>query len=485
MKKYLVIGGIVLAVAALIVFSNLTSKKNTVNSFAEVKKGLFEITVTNSGELMAEKSVDITGPVMGVVENQQAQSPNQGQQRQGQQGQQGQGGNRQGGSGGNTGGGAARGGSSGGGGGAMMAMGGMGGRGGGDMHAMDLKILSIVPEGTIVKAGDFVAQLDRSSYENTLKDELTALQTLQTTLRMKLLDTAVTLSNQRDDIKNARYAVDEAKIVEEQSQFEPPAIKRQARMNVERAQRAYEQKQRIYSLIVAQNISAIQNQEITISSRTRRVKDIQDFLSKFTVTAPSSGMVIYKKDRSGAKRKEGSQINSFDGVVATLPDLSTMISKMYVNEIEISKVKLGQKVNVVIDAFPKKAYTGEVSYIANVGEQLPNSDAKMFEVQVKLDGTDMTLRPAMTTGNKILIKSYNDVIYLPTECVQAGIDSIPYVYLKNRTKHIVILGDANDKNVIIKQGLEPGTTVYSVVPPNAENFKVIGSDLIAQIKGKK
>jgi uncharacterized membrane protein YgcG len=117
MKKYFVIGGIVLAVAALIVFSNLTSKKNVVNSYAEVKKGIFEITVTNSGELMAEKSIDIKGPVMGVTNNQQQQ-----------QGQNQGGGNRQGGGGGG-------GGRGGGGGGGGMMMGG----GGGDMHAMTLK----------------------------------------------------------------------------------------------------------------------------------------------------------------------------------------------------------------------------------------------------------------------------------------------------------------------------------------------------------
>ena len=78
------------------------------------------------------------------------------------------------------------------------------------MHAMDLKIQDIVPEGTIVNEGDYIAQLDRTSYDNTLKDELENLTTLQTNLEMKILDTAVVLTNLRDDIKNQRYAVEEA-----------------------------------------------------------------------------------------------------------------------------------------------------------------------------------------------------------------------------------------------------------------------------------
>jgi multidrug efflux pump subunit AcrA (membrane-fusion protein) len=449
MKKISIIAGIVIAIIGLIVFSRMTSKKNIVNTYAEVKKGVFEITVSNSGELMAEKSLDIRGPVIG-------QATNQGDNHGGGQGG-GQGGGRQGG----------------------------GFQGGTDMHAMDLKIQDIVPEGTIVKEGDYVAQLDRSTYNNTLKTELDNLATLEKNLQMKILDTAVVLTNLRDDIKNQVYVVEEAAIVLDQSKFEPPATIRKAQMDLNKSQRALEQKKRSYSLKVAQNLSEINNQKMILARRTRYVNDLQDFLTKFTVTAPSSGMVIYKKERNGAKRKEGSNVNPFDMVIATLPDLSTMMSKIYVNEIEISKVKTGQTANIIVDAFPKKTYTGKVTYIANVGEQLPNSDAKMFEVQIKVDGSDPTLRPSMTTGNKLIIKTFNDVVFIPTECVQTGPDSIPFVFEKNRTKQIVILGESNDKNVIVEQGLDPGTTIYLIPPVEPDKFKLVGQNLISILKEHK
>ena len=222
-----------------------------------------------------------------------------------------------------------------------------------------------------------------------------------------------------------------------------------------------------------------------LARRTRLVNDLQEFLAKFTITAPSSGMVIYKKERNGTKRKAGSSINPFDRVIATLPDLSSMISKIYVNEIEISKVKTGQKVNINVDAFPEKAFTGNVISIANIGEQLPNSDAKMFEVQIKVDGSDPALRPSMTTGNKIIIKTFNDAVFIPTECVQTGSDSIPFVYEKNKTKQIVVLGESNEKNVIVEQGLEPGTTIYLIPPEEPEKFKLVGENLISMIKERK
>lgn len=430
MKRILIISGVVVAVIALIVFNKITSKNKTFNAFAEVKKGLFEVTVSNSGELIAERSLDIKGPEIG-------------------QGTGGQGHDQ--------------------------------GRGG-DMHAMDLKIQDIVPEGTIVKEGDYIAQLDRTSYDNTLKDAVENLKTLQANLEMKILDTAVVLTNLRDDIKNQKYVVEEAEITLAQSKFEPPATIRQAEISLDKAKRALGQKKKSYSLRVAQTLAEIEHQEFHLSRGERLVTDLQEFLSKFTITAPAPGMVIYKKERNGSKRKAGSTVNPFDRVIATLPDLSSMISKIYINEIEISKVKPGQKVNINVDAFPEKVYTGSVMSIANIGEQLPNSDSKMFEVQIKVDGSDPSLRPSMTTANKIIIKIYNDAVYIPTECVQTGTDSIPFVYEKNKTKQIVILGESNEKNIIVERGLEPGTTIYLTTPEEPEKFRLSGEELISQIR---
>ena len=235
-------------------------------------------------------------------------------------------------------------------------------------------------------------------------------------------------------------------------------------MDLDKAQRALEQKKKGYNLRVAQSLADLEHQKLHLSRGTRLVNDLEEFLAQFTITAPSDGMVLYKKDRNGVKRKAGSTINPWDRVIATLPDLSSMISRVFVNEIEVSKVKPGQNVNINVDAFPEKTFTGTVMSIANVGEQLPNSDAKMFEVQIRVDDTDPALRPSMTTGNKIIIKTFNDAVYIPTECVHTGSDSIPFVYEKNKTKQIVILGESNEKNVIVEQGLEPRTTIY-LVPP--------------------
>jgi HlyD family secretion protein len=438
-RKIIIISSILFAFIALGIFNKATSRKTSGDVFAEVKKGVFEITVTNSGELLAERSLDIRGPDLF-------------QQQQQQQGQR------------TGGGGNARGGMQ------VQQV---------NVRAMELKIQDIVPEGTIVAAGDYIAQLDRSAYSNTLKDAQDQLRTYETNLEMKILDTAVVLTNLRDEIKNQRYQVEEARITLAQSRYEPPATIRQAEIILDKAQRNLEQRLKSYELRKAQVLSEIRREKRRFNEQQELVSNIERFLGEFTIKAPAPGMVIYKKERNGSKRKTGSQLNPFDNVVATLPDLSSMLSKVYVNEIEVSKVKPGQQVNIAVDAFPNKTYSGKILTVANIGEQLPNSDAKMFEVNIKLDEADHTLRPSMTTTNKIIIKSYNDVVFIPTECVMAGVDSIPYVYEKHRLKQYIVIGEANEKHVIVEKGLEPGKQVFVIAPESTEKFRVAGEDLIA------
>ncbi|MDQ1296815.1 MAG: transporter [Bacteroidota bacterium] len=425
MRRTIIISGIVAVVAiiTLIVLSKLTAKKDIANLYAEVQKGQFDIVVITTGELQAEKSTDIYGPEFNQSRN---------------------------------------------------------------IRAMDIKITDLVPEGTEVKTGDYVATLDRTSFDNSLKDELERLTTYETNLEVKILDTAVTLSNLRDNIKNLRFTVEEAAITLQQSKYEPPTTIRQAEISLDKANRSLDQSIRGYSLRVEQARSDMRNIKTQLAEQRQRVNDLQTVLAKFIITAPASGMVIYKRDRTGAKRKVGSSISPWDNVVATLPDMSSMISKTYVNEIDVSKVKSGQRVEIAVDAFPEKRYTGVVTSVANIGEQLPNADAKVFEVLIKVDQSDPILRPSMTTGNKIITKTINNVIYIPLECVQAGSDSIPYVYMKNGARQIVVLGESNENNIIVEQGLDPGTMIYLNTPEEPEKFtKLLGEDLITVIKEKE
>jgi len=422
MKKTIIIAAsaLVVLIIALIVIGRISKKKSMENLFVKAQKGAFDIIVTTTGELQAENSIDITGPEFMM--------------------------NRR-------------------------------------IRVMDIKITDLVPEGTEVKKGDYIASLDKTTFDNTLKDQLENLETMETNLEVRTLDTAVSLSNLRDQIKNLKFNVEEARLTVQESKFEPPTTQRQAEISLEKAIRSLDQALRSYELKVEQAKSDMRTIKNQLSEQRQQVKDLQTLLAQFDIYAPADGMVIYKRDRTNAKRKIGSSLSPWDNVVATLPDMSSMISKTYVNEIDVSKVKTGQKVEIMVDAFPEKRYSGSVISVANIGEQLPNADAKVFEVVIKLDGSDNILRPSMTTGNKIVTKTINDVTYIPLECVQTTPDSIPFVYMKNGTKRIVVLGESNENSVIIEKGLEPDEQLYLNTPEEPEKFtKIVGEELISEIK---
>jgi multidrug efflux pump subunit AcrA (membrane-fusion protein) len=347
----------------------------------------------------------------------------------------------------------------------------------------DIKILDLIPEGTVVDSGDYVGALDRSSLDNTMKTTETELEQIRTQYENALVDTSLNLRQMRDEIQNLLFSLEESKITMEQSVFEPPATQRKAKNDYERVLRNYEQELQRYSLRQEQELGKIKDIQIKLSRKESEYNDMLDLLSRFTIYAPKPGMVIYLKEWGGTKRKVGSTISPWDRTIATLPDLSVMVSKTYVNEVDISKIKTGQTVRLGVDAFPDRKYTGVVTDVANVGEQLKNSDAKVFEVLVRMNQSDSILRPSMTTSNEILIATIQDVVYIPLEALYA--DSVPFVYRTNGTKQVVIPGEMNDNFRIIEQGLEEGDEVYLSTPEHSEKFELVGAELVKVLKERE
>jgi hypothetical protein len=137
-----------------------------------------------------------------------------------------------------------------------------------------------------------------------------------------------------------------------------------------------------------------------------------------------------------------------------------------------------------VDAFPEKKYTGLVTEVANIGEQLPNTDAKVFEVVIKLHESDPILRPSMTTSNKIITKTFDSVLYIPLEAVHSN-DSMTFVYLRNNTKQVVVLDESNENEIIVEAGLDAGDKVLLSVPEGADDLKFTGLELVEVIRQKE
>ena len=340
-----------------------------------------------------------------------------------------------------------------------------------NLRITNIQIQDLIPEGTVVDSGDWIATLDRSEADNSLKDILDNYEREVSAWENAKLDSTMTLRQLRDDLVNLNFVVEERKITLEQSKFEPPAIIRQAEIAHEKAVRGYNQACNNYDLKVQQAEATIREAEINMVRYGRSKEEMESVLAQFDITAPAAGMVIYKKEATGQKRTAGSTINPRDLAVATLPDLSRFISATYANEIDIGDLKMGQNVRVGIGAFPDMHLSGTIIYMANVGEQIPNTNAKVFEVKIELNEHDPILRPSMTTTNEVVVDIIDSVLYAPIEAIHEN-DSLTFVYTKEGYKQIVELGEKNENHVIIKEGLVVGEKLYLSIPSESETFKI-------------
>ncbi|MFP3860349.1 MAG: efflux RND transporter periplasmic adaptor subunit [Bacteroidales bacterium] len=400
-KKNLIIAGILIIaiISGFIGITKTTRQEENSKLITEVKEGKFEVVVTTTGELQARQSTEIKGPE--ALRNR-------------------------------------------------------------ELGLREIKIIDMVQEGTVVDSGDYVAELDQTEALSKLKDIEDELEKKKSEYTKARLDTAMELKKLRNDLINQELRVEEHKLRMKQSQYEPPSTQRQAEIEYERAKRELQQAKENYQLKVEQARATMNEVEINLEKQQRTKQNMERVLEEFAITAPQNGMVIYEKNWNGEKRKEGSTISPWDLTVATLPDLSGLISITYVNEIDISRINTGQKVRISVDAFPDNVYTGTVREVANIGQEIKNSGAKVFEVTINLDETDDILRPSMTTSNQIITDAYENVKYLPLEAVHTEKDKA-FVYTINNEKKYIETGTTNENHIIV-ENIEKGEKVRLDVP---------------------
>ena len=342
-----------------------------------------------------------------------------------------------------------------------------------DFRVNSIRIQRLVPEGTIVKKGDFVAELDRSDIMGKLQDAQLDLQQAQSQVTQAQLDSTLELSQARDNLINLTYALEEKEIAVEQSKYESPAVQRQAEIELDKSRRQLTQETKNYQTKVRQNEAKLRDVETELVKKQNEIEKIRELMTKFTVYAPDQGMVIYLRNWDGSKVTEGESISAWSAVVAELPDFSIMESVTYINEVDIQKVAVGQKVIVGLDAMPDKKLTGVVTSVANIGEQRKNYDSKVFEVLIELNESDSLLRPAMTTSNRIVINNVNEALFVPLEAVHA-VDSLSYVFVKDGISPVmrqVDLGMMNDNSVIVHRGVEMGDQLYLTLPEDTSGIR--------------
>ena len=188
------------------------------------------------------------------------------------------------------------------------------------------------------------------------------------------------------------------------------------------------------------------------------------------IKAPTPGMAVLREEfRSGERRRPrvGDMVVKNQPLL-NLPDMSSVIVKTKVREVDLHKIAVGKKAHIEIDAYPQLKLKGEVISIGvlAVSGRQSQSD-KVFEVQVKLSNPDPALRPGMTARVTIHSQKVEEQLTVPLHAIFAGSDQT-YCYRKTYAGFAaapVTIGSHNENWAVVSEGLEEGDRI-ALIDPN-------------------
>jgi multidrug efflux pump subunit AcrA (membrane-fusion protein) len=329
-----------------------------------------------------------------------------------------------------------------------------------------LQIRDLVAEGTMVKKGDYVALLDQTMIKQYIQSSGDALERATAAFNDAKLDSAVNLSASRDELEQLVYDLRYNKLDLEQSVFDSPANQRKAQIAYDRTVRLIDSKKRNYKMRQNQLKIRCGRMERQYNEIKEKYEKYQQALVATTITASGDGMIIYVRKWGNRKTRMGDYVSFWDPTIATLPDLTRLVSETYVEEIYISKIHVGDSVRVFVDALKNKEVPACISNISNIGQEMQGFDANVFKVFIKLTGDISKLMPSMTNNNEIIIKKEENVLTIPLACLFTE-NGKQFVYLKesgNINRRDVVTGERNDKVIIIKSGLKENDKILMSRP---------------------
>lgn len=342
-----------------------------------------------------------------------------------------------------------------------------------DLRLWSMKIVDLAQDGKSVKKGDFIVQLDANQAMEGMREVRQSLEKEVADLNNAKIDSAVKLTEKREAIKNALLDLEYNKIDLEQSKYESEAYQRKAQMTYQKAENEIAKKRRDYILEQNKLKTQVKRSEERVESSNEKLEKFQQAMQSTRITAPEDGIVIFGKSWEGKKFSKDDNIYTYDfaPAIATLPDMSSVISDIYVKEIDIAKIKVGDSVRVTFDALEGTTIMGSIKSIARMGEDHKDFDMKVFSVTIQLDHSDEGLKPAMSSNNEIILDQADDAISVPLACVFNDNGS-KFVYLKTAEgiiKRPVITGFENEESVRIKDGVKEGDLVL-LEPPLEEQL---------------
>jgi HlyD family secretion protein len=330
-------------------------------------------------------------------------------------------------------------------------------------HYWQFQIVNMAPEGKQVKAGEVLIAFDAQR----VRDDLQRFQNELDQANKELEKTRSQIDLERQELisKLAVAENNHEKLKLKQTNdptYDIPNKVEEDRLALEQARREVEA---LKDRIEWHKRSSEATSQIIVSKKTRaenKVNEIKRGMEKFQSKAERDGVIIHKTKWNGERFQVGENVWPWFSILE-LPDLNTIIAEAYVPEVDIGKVKIDQRVDITIDAFPGKSYAGAVKSMGKLVRpkawDIPN---KILDIQIALDQLDtQIMRPGMSVKVKVETSSLANCLAVPLKAVRTTTEGSK-VKVKTEQgwrEQIVKLGDSNGVEVVITEGLRAGDRI--------------------------
>jgi RND family efflux transporter MFP subunit len=209
--------------------------------------------------------------------------------------------------------------------------------------------------------------------------------------------------------------------------------------------------------------SELEAAQVTAKLEKATLDRMKRQLDNCVVKAPQDGILVYSKDRywdPASKIQPGAMIH-YQQTLFSLPDLSRMQVNAKVHEAMVKKIKVGQKAEIKVDAIPNIRFEGVVEKVATLADSRSpwsESSVKEYVTIIKIVNLppDAGLKPGMTAETTVKIQTIPNVLIVPVQAVSEHKGKHFAYVSRGRTveKREVMLGESNDKYVVVASGLE-------------------------------
>ena len=271
-----------------------------------------------------------------------------------------------------------------------------------------LKIVELFPEGEQVAVGDLLVQFEQTDFHKRVMDDEQEVESAKADLEKTLATQKAEIAKLEADIANEEANLRLAELTVERMVFEATVQKEEAEIEAHKAKLSHQQAIEKLASQKIVNAAEVKKRQLNIERQERDLKKARDDLASTTIKAEKPGLVVYGKVWKGERpEKSASATRSGGGVnVISLPDLSHMQVKTYVNEVEVDKLDTGQVATIKLDALPEPTFHGKIKSIASLGpREGRRKNVKVFDVIIQIEEEDIRLKPGMTATSHVVVET--------------------------------------------------------------------------------